>query len=88
MSGEKENEYFSDGLAEEISNALARISNVPCAICPEPSLHSAVCPQTRLLAFGRAVNVTLGLPIIRTSVNHGTAFDIAGKGERRSIQRD
>ena len=34
----------------------------------------------KLLAFGRAVNVTIGLPIIRTSVDHGTAFDIAGKG--------
>jgi len=32
----------------------------------------------KLLAFGSAVNVTLGLPIIRTSVDHGTAFDIAG----------
>jgi 4-hydroxythreonine-4-phosphate dehydrogenase len=34
----------------------------------------------KLLAFGKAVNVTLGLPIIRTSVDHGTAFDIAGRG--------
>ncbi len=34
----------------------------------------------KLLAFGRAVNVTLGLPIIRTSVDHGTAYDIAGRG--------
>jgi 4-hydroxythreonine-4-phosphate dehydrogenase len=34
----------------------------------------------KLVAFGKAVNVTLGLPIIRTSVDHGTAFDIAGKG--------
>jgi 4-hydroxythreonine-4-phosphate dehydrogenase len=34
----------------------------------------------KLLAFGTAVNVTLGLPIIRTSVDHGTAFDIAGRG--------
>jgi 4-hydroxythreonine-4-phosphate dehydrogenase len=34
----------------------------------------------KLLAFGRSVNVTLGLPIIRTSVDHGTAFDIAGQG--------
>ena len=33
----------------------------------------------KLLAFGKAVNVTLGLPIIRTSVDHGTAFDIAGR---------
>jgi 4-hydroxythreonine-4-phosphate dehydrogenase len=34
----------------------------------------------KVVAFGQAVNVTLGLPIIRTSVDHGTAFDIAGKG--------
>jgi 4-hydroxythreonine-4-phosphate dehydrogenase len=34
----------------------------------------------KLVAFGKAVNVTLGLPIIRTSVDHGTAFDIAGQG--------
>ena len=34
----------------------------------------------KMVAFGEAVNVTLGLPIIRTSVDHGTAFDIAGKG--------
>ena len=34
----------------------------------------------KLLAFGESVNVTLGLPIIRTSVDHGTAFDIAGRG--------
>jgi 4-hydroxythreonine-4-phosphate dehydrogenase len=34
----------------------------------------------KLVAFGQAVNVTLGLPIVRTSVDHGTAFDIAGQG--------
>lgn len=34
----------------------------------------------KLMSFGRAVNVTLGLPFIRTSVDHGTAFDIAGRG--------
>jgi 4-hydroxythreonine-4-phosphate dehydrogenase len=34
----------------------------------------------KMVAFGEAVNVTLGLPIVRTSVDHGTAFDIAGKG--------
>lgn len=34
----------------------------------------------KLLDFPRTVNVTLGLPLIRTSVDHGTAFDIAGKG--------
>ena len=34
----------------------------------------------KLVAFGKCVNLTVGLPIIRTSVDHGTAFDIAGKG--------
>lgn len=34
----------------------------------------------KLVAFGRAVNVTLGLPFVRTSVDHGTAFDIVEKG--------
>jgi len=32
-------------------------------------------------SFGEGVNVTLGLPIIRTSVDHGTALDIAGSGK-------
>jgi 4-hydroxythreonine-4-phosphate dehydrogenase len=34
----------------------------------------------KLIHFSDGVNVTLGLPIIRTSVDHGTAYDIAGKG--------
>lgn len=34
----------------------------------------------KALCFGRAVNVTLGLPVIRTSVDHGCAFDLAGRG--------
>ena len=33
----------------------------------------------KLVAFGEAVNVTLGLPIVRTAPDHGTAFDIAGQ---------
>jgi 4-hydroxythreonine-4-phosphate dehydrogenase len=35
----------------------------------------------KMLAFDTGVNVTLGLPIIRTSVDHGTAFDIAWQGK-------
>lgn len=38
----------------------------------------------KMLAFDRAVNMTLGLPFIRTSPDHGTAFDIAGKGVARA----
>ena len=44
------------------------------------SYHDQGLIPIKLLAFGKAVNVTLGLPIIRTSVDHGTAFDIAGRG--------
>ncbi|MEI6668544.1 MAG: 4-hydroxythreonine-4-phosphate dehydrogenase PdxA [Acidobacteriota bacterium] len=43
------------------------------------SYHDQGLVPIKLLAFGTAVNVTLGLPIIRTSVDHGTAFDIAGQ---------
>ena len=42
--------------------------------------HDQGLVAVKSLAFGEAVNVTLGLPIIRTSVDHGTAFDIAGQG--------
>lgn len=42
--------------------------------------HDQATIAVKALAFGSAVNVTLGLPLIRTSVDHGTAFDIAGRG--------
>ncbi len=42
--------------------------------------HDQALIPIKLLAFGDAVNITAGLPFIRTSVDHGTAFDIAGQG--------
>lgn len=42
--------------------------------------HDQGLPALKRAGFGQAVNVTLGLPIIRTSVDHGTALDIAGRG--------
>ncbi|MEO8073321.1 MAG: 4-hydroxythreonine-4-phosphate dehydrogenase PdxA [Acidobacteriota bacterium] len=41
--------------------------------------HDQATIAVKCLSFGSSVNVTLGLPLIRTSVDHGTAFDIAGK---------
>ena len=41
--------------------------------------HDQATIAVKCLSFGASVNVTLGLPLIRTSVDHGTAFDIAGK---------
>ena len=43
--------------------------------------HDQGLPVLKYAGFGTSVNVTLGLPIIRTSVDHGTAFDIAGQGK-------
>ena len=43
---------------------------------------------TKLIAFDSAVNTTLGLPFIRTSPDHGTAFDIAGQGSARSTSME
>lgn len=42
--------------------------------------HDQGLPVLKYAGFGRAVNITLGLPIVRTSVDHGTAYDLAGKG--------
>lgn len=43
--------------------------------------HDQGLPVLKYAGFGHSVNVTLGLPIVRTSVDHGTAFDIAGRGK-------
>ena len=48
-----------------------------CAIC---MYHDQALIPIKTVAFDEAVNVTLGLPFIRTSPDHGTAFDIAGTG--------
>ncbi len=46
--------------------------------------HDQGLPVLKHAGFGRAVNITLGLPIIRTSVDHGTALDLAGSGRADS----
>ncbi|ERP94755.1 4-hydroxythreonine-4-phosphate dehydrogenase [Marinobacter sp. ES-1] len=43
--------------------------------------HDQGLPVLKFQGFGRAVNITLGLPIVRTSVDHGTALDLAGTGK-------
>jgi 4-hydroxythreonine-4-phosphate dehydrogenase len=42
--------------------------------------HDQGLPVLKHASFGHGVNVTLGLPIVRTSVDHGTALDLAGRG--------
>jgi 4-hydroxythreonine-4-phosphate dehydrogenase len=42
--------------------------------------HDQGLPVLKYAGFGNAINITLGLPIVRTSVDHGTALDLAGRG--------
>jgi 4-hydroxythreonine-4-phosphate dehydrogenase len=66
--------------ADTMFHARAR-AGYDAAIC---MYHDQALIPAKTLAFDEAVNVTLGLPFIRTSPDHGTAFDIAGKGVARS----
>ncbi len=63
--------------ADTMFHAAAR-KTYDCAIC---MYHDQALIPVKTLAFDDAVNVTLGLPFIRTSPDHGTAFDIAGTGK-------
>jgi 4-hydroxythreonine-4-phosphate dehydrogenase len=62
--------------ADTMFHAAAR-KTYDCAIC---MYHDQALIPVKTLAFDDAVNVTLGLPFVRTSPDHGTAFDIAGTG--------
>ncbi|CAN0193965.1 unnamed protein product [Phaeothamnion confervicola] len=54
-----------------------RLKRADCALA---MYHDQGLPVLKYASFGRGVNVTLGLPIVRTSVDHGTALDLAGTG--------
>ena len=62
--------------ADTMFHAAAR-ETYDVAIC---MYHDQGHAPMKLIGFENSVNVTIGLPIIRTSVDHGTAFDIAWKG--------
>ena len=66
--------------ADTMFHAQARAA-YDAAIC---MYHDQALIPAKALAFDEAVNVTLGLPFVRTSPDHGTAFDIAGKGTARA----
>jgi 4-hydroxythreonine-4-phosphate dehydrogenase len=54
-----------------------RLAHADCALA---MYHDQGLPVLKYASFGRGVNVTLGLPFVRTSVDHGTALDLAGSG--------
>ncbi len=64
--------------ADTMFHEAAARKTYDCAIC---MYHDQALIPIKTLAFDDAVNVTLGLPFIRTSPDHGTAFDIAGTGK-------
>jgi len=88
--GSEENEFMTPTLDELRAEGLRLRGPMPADTAFTPvaghkdavlaMYHDQGLPVLKYAGFGHAVNVTLGLPIIRTSVDHGTAFDIAGTG--------
>src|SRR5690606_19420643 len=72
-------EAFGPLPADTMFHARAR-AGYDAALC---MYHDQALIPAKALAFDETVNITLGLPFIRTSPDHGTAFDIAGKGVAR-----
>ena len=62
------------------ADTLFTPANLEGADCVLAMFHDQGLPVLKYASFGRGINVTLGLPIIRTSVDHGTALDLAGTG--------
>ena len=91
LLGEEENEIVTPVIDELKAGGLDLVGPVPADTAfTAASLehtdavismyHDQGLPVLKSHGFGNTVNVTLGLPIIRTSVDHGTAFDLAGTG--------
>ena len=66
-------------MAREHHEEVPPVFGGPDVLCRGPATRSKR-PPSKMVAFEKGVNVTLGLPFIRTSPDHGTAYDIAGKG--------
>ena len=82
--GQEEIMVISPTLAALRTEGMNLIGPLPADTLFTPRLlamyHDQGLPVLKHMGFGNAVNITLGLPIIRTSVDHGTALDLAGKG--------
>ncbi len=83
----------AEGLAAEISGPLGAETALRLAARGAydgvvTMYHDQATIPSKLLGFGEAVNVTLGLPIVRTSVDHGSAYDLAvtGKADARGMR--
>lgn len=97
--GSEENEIISPVLARLASEGLTLLGPLPADTAFTPArlaqcdvvlamYHDQGLPVLKYAGFGQAVNVTLGLPIIRTSVDHGTAIALAATGNINSGSLD
>jgi len=75
------NEKGMDLIGPLPADTLFSPKNLENCDCVLAMYHDQGLPVLKYKGFGNAVNITLGLPIIRTSVDHGTALDLAGTGE-------
>lgn len=89
--GFEDEAFIAPAIARCQADGIAAIGPVPADTAFNPPrlqqcdavvamYHDQGLPTLKHFGFGRSVNVTLGLPFIRTSVDHGTALDIAGRG--------
>ncbi len=95
LLGDEDHEIIAPALEAPCGNAILSGPLVPDAAFRDhlygkfdalvAMYHDQGLIPVKLIDFDESVNVTLGLPIIRTSPDHGTAYDIAGKGLARSI---
>jgi 4-hydroxythreonine-4-phosphate dehydrogenase len=90
--GSEDGEIIAPAIAAALAEGIAASGPLPAdtlflperlaqADCVLAMYHDQGLPVLKHAAFGKAVNVTLGLPFVRTSVDHGTALDIAGTGK-------
>jgi len=89
--GREEIETIAPALADARAKGIRAEGPVPAdtlfvprrlegADCVLAMYHDQGLPVLKYASFGRGVNVTLGLPFVRTSVDHGTALELAGRG--------
>ena len=89
--GREDLEIIAPAIAGAVASGIAATGPFPAdtifvpdrlagADCVLAMYHDQGLPVLKFASFGRGVNVTLGLPFVRTSVDHGTALDIAGSG--------
>src|SRR6185295_1643002 len=80
--GREDDAVIAPAIEQAKSEGIAAEGPIPAdTLCVPAMYHDQGLPVLKYASFGKGVNVTLGLPFVRTSVDHGTALDIAGKGK-------